>query len=118
MIERFHPHDGPGVSRSVISAYVGETLRRLDQRAPFSPVQFERLLDERTTDADLWLPNSLYAVAPGRISTYPLRWHERLGAVSDPVAYASVIGEDLAAARGSTLPRTSRRSRSRCSSTP
>ncbi|MEA5388578.1 hypothetical protein VB779_17120 [Haloarculaceae archaeon H-GB11] len=100
VVERFHATEGPGVPRSVITAYVSEVLGRLGRRAPYSVQRFESLLERRVTDLDMWIPKTVYVVAPGRVSVYPPRWHTRLTGVTDPAEYVVVIGRDLAAARG------------------
>jgi hypothetical protein len=48
----------------------------------------------------MWIPKSIYEVAPGRVSVYPPQWHRLLAGVRDPSQYVGVIGEDLAAATG------------------
>ena len=100
VIERFHAVEGSGVPRAVITAYVDEFIRRLGPGSPFSRERFARLLDGRVADLDMWLPGTIYEVAPGRVSVFPLTWHRVLTGVHDPVRYVGVIGEDLAAARG------------------
>ncbi|MFD1599843.1 hypothetical protein [Halobellus rarus] len=100
IIERFHSVEGPGVPRAVITAYVDEFIRRLGPRAPFSQDRFARLLDGRVADLDMWLPHTIYEVAPGRVSVFPPTWHRLLAGVHDPAQYVGVIGEDLAAAKG------------------
>lgn len=100
VIERFHAVEGPGVPRAVITVYVDEFIRRLGPRAPFSRESFARLLDGRVADLDMWLPSTIYEVAPGRVSVFPPTWHRLLTGVHDPVRHVGVIGEDLAAARG------------------
>jgi len=100
IIERFHTAEGPGVPRTLVTEYVAEVLRRLGPRAPYTLQRFERLLDGRVTDLDMWVPHALFDVAPGRVSVYPARWHRELTGVRDPVRYVDVIRSDFAAARG------------------
>ncbi|WP_436924867.1 hypothetical protein [Halosimplex amylolyticum] len=102
VIERFHGVAGPGVPRTVVRQYVAELLDQLGTRAPYTLERFERILDGRITDLDLWLPDALYEVGAGRVSVYPAHWHRALGGVRDPVRYVEVIAADLAAARGAT----------------
>ncbi|WP_225333729.1 hypothetical protein [Halomicrobium urmianum] len=99
VIERFHTVEGPGVPRTLVTEYVAEVLRRLGPRAPYTLQRFERLLDGRVTDLDMWVPHALFEVAPGRVSVYPARWHRELAGVRDPAPYVDVIRQDLAAAR-------------------
>ncbi|MFB6165921.1 MAG: hypothetical protein ABEJ31_12245 [Haloarculaceae archaeon] len=103
VIERFHAVEGPGVPRETVLAYANAVLDRLGRRAPYGPERFAALLDARLVDAEVWLPNALYAVGPGRLSVFPSRWHRRLAGVRDPVQYVGVIGEDLAIARGADV---------------
>lgn len=100
VIERFHASEGPGVPRETITAYVTEVFQQLGQRSPLTLEQFTNLLENRVTELDMWLPNTLYEVAPGRLSTYPARWNKQLTGTQDPVPYVNVISEDVAAARG------------------
>ncbi|MFC7139290.1 hypothetical protein ACFQMA_05485 [Halosimplex aquaticum] len=102
VIERFHGVAGPGVPRTVVRRYVAELLGQLGPRAPYTVERFERILDGRITDLDLWLPDALYEVEAGRVSVYPAHWHRSLGGVRDPVRYVEVIAADLATARVAT----------------
>lgn len=106
VLERSHVVDGPGVPRAVVESYAAEAFRRLGPRAPFGPERFRQLLERRVTDLHVWLPNTVYEVAPGRLSGYPSSWHERLTGVRDPVEYVRVLGADLAAASGDDEPTT------------
>ncbi|MFB6140777.1 MAG: hypothetical protein ABEJ26_10125 [Halosimplex sp.] len=100
VIERFHSVPGPGVPRDLVASYASEVFRRLGRRAPYTTAQFERLLEGRVAEIDLWLPDALYEVGHGRVSVYPPGWHRRLSGERDPVEYVRVIADDLAAARG------------------
>ncbi|WP_135363643.1 hypothetical protein [Halosimplex halophilum] len=100
VIERFHGVAGPGVPRTVVRGYVTELLDRLGPRAPYTVERFERILDGRITDLDLWIPDALYEVGADRVSVYPAHWHRTLGGVRDPARYVEVIAADLAATKG------------------
>ena len=95
LIERFHPLDEPGAPIDLVEAYVAE-LAETDAR--FEPENVRESIEERLVDSETWVDDSsLYPVDEGRVSKYPLRWHEQLGGEDDLRRIIEVVLDDLPA---------------------
>lgn len=93
LIERYHPHEQPGVSREIIMRYA-EALKA-DREEAFDMGTFRDELDGKLTDSETWDGKfSLYELESGRISKYPGAWHERLGGTTDIREYIKFLEDD------------------------
>lgn len=92
-IERYHPHDQPGIARSTLEAYAARLEDELDGQ--LEREEFLETIESRLTETQTWeSDDALYAVGNDRISLYPPRWHDHLGGSTDLKAYLRFIAED------------------------
>lgn len=96
-IERYHDDGRPGVNDELVDSYVA----LLDERGffPRGPEGMLEQIDDNRTGSETWRgEDAFYTVGEGRISTYPLRWHEELGPDDDIRAFVAVLHEGIEAA--------------------
>lgn len=93
LIEKHHDDDQYGAPVDLVRAYV-ERLAEEDSR--FEPEGVDRALDEQTVDDESWVDDdSLYDVGEGRVSKFPLAWHEALSGEKDVYEYLTFVVDTL-----------------------
>ena len=93
LIERHHDDGHYGVPVDLVEAYV-ERLAEEDSR--YKPEGVREAVDEQTVDGEAWVDaDSLYEVGDGRVSKFPLEWHEALGGEEDVYEIVTFIVDAL-----------------------
>jgi hypothetical protein len=83
LIEQYHPHEQPGVTKETLKAYV-RALEDTEQGQRFDADEVVDVVDERLTDADAeYNTDAFYRLDGDRVSAYPLHWHDELGGETD-----------------------------------
>lgn len=92
-IERYHPHDQPGIGRSTLEAYAERLTDELGGQ--FEYEEFLDTIESRLTETETWeSDDALYAVDDDRISLYPPRWHDQVGGATNFKEYLRFIADD------------------------
>ena len=93
LIERHHDDEYYGAPVDLVRAYV-ERLAEEDSR--YDPEEVDEALDEQTVDDDSWVDaDSLYDVGEGRVSKFPLEWHEALSGEKDVYEIVTFVVDAL-----------------------
>lgn len=103
LIERYDRTGAPGVSVDRVVAYAEELEA---EGVSIQPDKVEPAIEERLTETDHWTTDAttsgswfgsgaLYDVDDGRVSIFPLRWHEELKGETNLVRYLEVILDDV-----------------------
>lgn len=93
LIERHHDDGHYGASVDLIEAYL-ERLAEEDSR--YDPESVREAVDEQLVDGETWVDaDSLYDVGDGRVSKFPLEWHEALEGEDDVYEYVTFIVDAL-----------------------
>jgi hypothetical protein len=93
LIETYHPHENPGVSRETVAQY-SEALTDGAEDS-FDRGAFDETVDSRLTDATAWVDgDTLYTVNDNRISIYPASWHEALAQSTDVREHIRFLRDD------------------------
>ena len=93
LIERHHDDEYYGAPVDLVEAYV-ERLAEEDSR--YKPEGVSQALDEQTVDDESWIDaDSLYDVGEGRVSKFPLEWHEALHDEEDVYEYVTFVVDAL-----------------------
>lgn len=93
LIEIYHPHEEPGVSRETVAAY-SEALTGGAQGS-FDRGTFDETVNARLTDAETWADaDSFYALGTDRISIYPGSWHDDIGRSTDVREYIRYLRDE------------------------
>ena len=93
LVEKYHDDGHYGAPVDLAEAYV-ERLAREDSR--FKPEEVRDAIDERLAEGETWSdPDSLYDVGAGRVSRFPLSWHEALHGEDDVYEYVTFIVDAL-----------------------
>lgn len=93
LIEKHHDDEHYGAPVDLVEAYV-ERLAEEDSR--FKPEEVREAIDEQTAEGETWSdPDSLYDVGEGRVSRFPLEWHETLSGEDDMYEYITYIVDAL-----------------------
>ena len=91
LIEQYHPHDQPGIARETLEAYA----RRMEETTEheFNAEEFLETIDERLEDGDSeYTTDAFYRLDDDRVSSYPARWHDELGGVTDLREHVRFLG--------------------------
>jgi hypothetical protein len=92
-IERYHPHDQPGIAWSVLEAYAMRLADDLGDE--FDQNTFLEEIDDRLVDTATWYgDDALYELDTKRVSLFPLRWHDSLGGSTDLTAYVRFLTDE------------------------
>ena len=93
LIERHHDDGYYGAPVDLVEAYV-ERLAEEDSR--YDPEGVSQALDEQTVDDESWVDaDSLYDVGEGRVSKFPLGWHEALSGEEDVYELVTFVVDAL-----------------------
>lgn len=96
LVERYHPHDQPGIAWSVFEAYVTRLADVLGDQ--FDPEEFLETIEARTVDTETWENDgALYKLDTARVSLFPPRWHDHLGGSADLTAYVRFLTDEAPA---------------------
>ena len=91
IVEAHQPADQRGVDLDALAAYAEEVYFDVDVDA----------IAERTTDSEEWTEGEhFYEVGEGRISVYPLDWHDELGDSSDLKRVIEVVQTEVTEPEG------------------
>lgn len=94
LIERHHSHDGPGISRETLNAYVEALEASADVQ--IDPEAFAERVESVLTDSASWVDDDhLYELDSDRISRYPRAWHDRLGGTADVREYVAFLQDEV-----------------------
>lgn len=92
-IERYHPHDQPGIAWSVLEAYA--TRFDDDLGNQFSREEFLEAIETRLVETQTWKSNdALYKLDSKRVSLYPPCWHDHLDGSSDLISYVRFLTDE------------------------
>jgi hypothetical protein len=90
LIERYHPHDQPGIAWSVLEAYATRLADDLGEQ--FDQEEFLETIEARLVDTSTWeSDDALYKLDSKRLSLYPSSWHDHLGGSADLRAYVQFL---------------------------
>jgi hypothetical protein len=93
LIERYHPHDQPGIAWSVLDAYA--TRLADDLRDQFDREEFLEDIEARLVETQTWASDdALYELDTNRVSLFPPRWHDSLGGATDLTAYVRFLTDE------------------------
>lgn len=93
LVEVYHPHEEPGVSRETVTAYSEALTDGVD--GSFDRGTFDETVNARLTDADTWVDaDSFYALGTDRVSIYPGSWHDALGRSTDVREYVRYLRDE------------------------
>ena len=93
LIEKHHDDEHYGAPTDLVEAYV-ERLAEEDAR--YKPEGVSQALDEQVVEDEAWVDaDVLYDVGEGRVSTFPLAWHEALSGEDDVYEYVRFIVDAL-----------------------
>lgn len=94
LVERFHSHTQPGVSRETVDRYAEPFSASIGEGPDVDA--FHEEVDSRLTDSRTWSGgDSLYELGSGQISRYPAEWHDRLGGTTDVRRYVKFLQEEV-----------------------
>ena len=93
LIEKHHHDDYYGVPVDLVEAYV-ERLAEEDSR--YKPEGVREAIDEQVAEGEAWVDaDSLYDVGDGRVSKFPLEWHEALSGEEDVYEIVTFVVDAL-----------------------
>jgi hypothetical protein len=92
LIERYHPHERPGVSRETLEAYA--TALANEPQYHFDVEEFLEAVDEQVIDVETWAGEGMLYRVDDRLSAYPARWHAELGGSTDVRKYLRFLREE------------------------
>jgi hypothetical protein len=92
-IERYHPHDQPGIAWSVLEAYATRLADNLG--AQFDREEFLETIEARRVESQTWeSDDALYQLGTNRVSLFPPHWHDSLGGATDLTAYVRFLTDE------------------------
>ncbi len=81
LIERHHDDGHYGAPVDLVEAYVE---RLAEEDSHYKPEGVREAIDEQLVESETWVDvGALYDVGDGRVSKFPLEWHEALGGEDD-----------------------------------
>jgi hypothetical protein len=93
LIERYHPHDQPGIAWPVLEAYATRLTDDLGEQ--FDQEEFLEIIEARLVDTATWdSEDALYQLDSKRVSLYPAGWHDHLGGSADLEAYMRFLTDE------------------------
>ena len=91
LIERYHPHEQPGISREALEAYATALANEPQYR--FDVGEFLDAVDEQVTDVETWAGDGMLYPVKDHLNAYPARWHAELGGLTDVREYLRFLRE-------------------------
>ncbi|HET7323143.1 MAG TPA: hypothetical protein VFJ06_02300 [Halococcus sp.] len=92
-VERYHPHDQPGIAWATLEAYAARFAEDFGEQ--FDSEEFLDRIESQLVETETWeSDDALYKLDGKRVSLYPPRWHDRLGGSADLKEYLRFIADD------------------------
>jgi hypothetical protein len=93
LIERYHPHDQPGIAWATLEAYAARFDDELGDE--FETDEVLDAIEGQLVDSSAWEDDdALYKLDSKRVSLYPPDWHDQLGGSADLTEYLRFIADD------------------------